>query len=507
MRFDVLAKACYFTSHAMPLHIPFDNSYARLPERFYAYCEPTNVRSPRLLALNTSLAELLGLDSGALAEPDGVAVLAGNQVPDGAASLALAYAGHQFGHFVPQLGDGRAILMGEVIGRDGKRRDLQWKGSGRTPYSRGGDGRAALGPVLREYVLSEAMQALGVPTTRALAALTTGEDVMREGRLPGAIVLRVAQSHLRVGTFQFFASRGDVEAVKLLADYAISRHYPEAADTAHPYRALLEGVIRRQATLVAAWVSLGFIHGVMNTDNTTISGETIDYGPCAFMDAFRSQAVFSAIDRNGRYAYGNQPHMAAWNLARLAETLLPLLGDSEGEAVAIAHAALENFGGVFETAHLEVMSSKLGLATAVEGDRELVHGLFGQLAEASADFTLAFRTLAEAATDTPDEAPFLALFGTARGVHEWLARWRSRLAMEALAPTERAAGMRAVNPLYIPRNHQVEAVIQAGLKGDFGPFATLNEVLARPFDEQPGRERFALAPTPEERVVQTFCGT
>lgn len=488
----------------MPLHIPLDNSYARLPARFFAPCQPTVVARPGLVRVNAPLAELLGIDPAALATEEGVAVLAGNRLPDGAEPIALAYAGHQFGHFVPQLGDGRAILMGEVVARDGKRRDLQWKGSGRTPFSRGGDGRAALGPVLREYVVSEAMHVLGVPTTRALAAVTTGESVMREGPLPGAILLRVASSHLRVGTFQYFASRGDAEAVKTLADYAIARHYPAAAETSQPYRALLEGVIERQAALVAGWVSLGFIHGVMNTDNTSISGETIDYGPCAFIDAFRPQAVFSAIDRNGRYAYGNQPHMAAWNLARLAETLLPLLGESEGEAIAVAHGLLENFGGQFESAHLEVMSSKLGLATAAEGDRELIHSLMGHMAEASADFTLTFRTLAGA---VEDEAPFREVLSAAPRIGEWLDRWRARLAVEPIATAERVAGMRAVNPLYIARNHQVEAVIQAGLRGDFGPFATLNEVLARPFDEQPGMERFALAPKSEERVLQTFCGT
>ena len=488
----------------MPLHIPLDNSYARLPARFFAPCQPTVVARPGLVRVNAPLAELLGIDPAALATEEGVAVLAGNRLPDGAEPIALAYAGHQFGHFVPQLGDGRAILMGEVVARDGKRRDLQWKGSGRTPFSRGGDGRAALGPVLREYVVSEAMHVLGVPTTRALAAVTTGESVMREGPLPGAILLRVASSHLRVGTFQYFASRGDAEAVKTLADYAIARHYPAAAETSQPYRALLEGVIERQAALVAGWVSLGFIHGVMNTDNTSISGETIDYGPCAFIDAFRPQAVFSAIDRNGRYAYGNQPHMAAWNLARLAETLLPLLGESEGEAIAVAHGLLENFGGQFESAHLEVMSSKLGLATAAEGDRELIHSLMGHMAEASADFTLTFRTLAGA---VEDEAPFREVLSAAPRIGEWLDRWRARLAVEPIATAERVAGMRAVNPLYIARNHQVEAVIQAGLRGDFGPFATLNEVLARPFDEQPEFESYAAHPPDWAREISVSCSS
>ena len=324
----------------------FDNTYARLPERFYVRLNPTPVAGPRLVRVNRELARMLGLDADALASPEGVEILAGNRVAEGSEPLAQAYAGHQFGHFVPQLGDGRAILLGEVMGRDGVRYDIQLKGSGPTPFSRGGDGRAALGPVLREYIVSEAMAALGVPTTRALAAVTTGEHVLREAPLPGAVLTRVAASHLRVGTFEYFAARRDIEATRMLADFAIARHYPEAADAKQPYRALLDGVIARQAQLIAQWMLLGFIHGVMNTDNTSISGETIDYGPCAFMEAYDPATVFSSIDRHGRYAYGNQPRAALWNLARLAEALLPVLvqeAGSEEAALASAEEALGSF--------------------------------------------------------------------------------------------------------------------------------------------------------------------
>ena len=320
----------------MPLRFPFDNSYTRLPARLFARLDPTPVAAPRLVRLNAGLAASLGLDPEELASPEGVEVLAGNSVPEGASPIALAYAGHQFGHFVPQLGDGRAILLGEIVGRDGLRRDIQLKGSGRTPFSRGADGRAALGPVLREYVISEAMAALGVPTTRALAAVTTGQQVRRETSLPGAVLTRVAASHIRVGTFQYIAAQGDTEALRRLADYVIARHYPEAATAEQPYRALLDAVVARQADLVARWLLIGFIHGVMNTDNTSISGETIDYGPCAFMDAYDPAKVFSSIDHLGRYAYGNQPNIAQWNLARLAETLLPLLAGDEAKALAAA---------------------------------------------------------------------------------------------------------------------------------------------------------------------------
>src|SRR4051812_22795353 len=372
--------------------IAFDNTYARLPDRFYARLDPTPVKAPRLIKVNAALAEALGLDPADI-DAD---VVAGNRIPEGALPIAEAYAGHQFGHFTPQLGDGRAILIGEVIGRDGVRRDLQWKGSGPTPFSRSGDGRAALGPVLREYLVSEAMHALGVPTTRTLAAATTGEYVFREEALPGAILIRVAASHIRVGTFQYFAARGDQEAVKLLADHAVARHYPEAAGAAHPYLAFFEGVVARQAALIPQWLQLGFIHGVMNTDNTAISGETIDYGPCAFLDAYDPGKVFSSIDHAGRYAYGNQPRIAQWNLARLAETLLPLFSADEKQAIEIAQGALAGFAPRFQAAYLDGLRAKCGLATAQEGDEALIQDLLQAMADDQADFTLTFRALADA---------------------------------------------------------------------------------------------------------------
>jgi uncharacterized protein YdiU (UPF0061 family) len=488
--------------------IPFDNTYARLPERFYARLDPTPVAAPRLVRLNTALAEQLGLDPGALRSPDGVAMLAGNRVPDGAEPIALAYAGHQFGNFVPQLGDGRANLLGEVVGRDGKRRDLQLKGSGPTPFSRRGDGRAALGPVLREYLLSEAMAALGVPTTRALAAVVSGEPVARETLLPGAVLTRVAASHMRVGTFQYFAAQEDREGVRILADYAIARHYPQAAGAANPYRALLDGVVARQADLVARWLLIGFIHGVMNTDNSSISGETIDYGPCAFMDAYDPATVFSSIDRQGRYAYGNQPRIAHWNLARLAETLLPLLADDGEQALASAHEALAGFGPRFEAAYLGGLRAKIGLLTEREGDKALVQDLLNIMAANSADFTLTFRGLCDAALGPAGDAAVRDLFIDPTAYEAWAARWRERLRDEPADEGTRRTAMREVNPAFIPRNHTVEAALNAAIeRDDFVPFEELLLVLSRPFDDQPGREHYAAPPAPEQRVHQTFCGT
>ncbi len=378
----------------------FDNSYARLPDRFFMRQRPVPVVAPRLVRLNGKLAQHLGLDPGGLATPPGVAFLAGNVVPAGGEPLAMAYAGHQFGSFVPQLGDGRAILLGEVIDRDGVRRDIQLKGAGRTPFSRSGDGRAALGPVLREYIVSEAMAALGIPTTRALAAVTTGETVWRETPLPGAVLTRVASSHVRVGTFQFFACRGDRDAVRSLADYVIARHYPEALDSEHRYRAFLDAVIRRQAELVARWLLVGFIHGVMNTDNTSIVGETIDYGPCAFMDAYHPQAVYSSIDTMGRYAYGSQPRIAHWNLARFAETILPLLAEDENAAIKAAHDAIAAFASRFETAYVAGVRSKLGLLQPRQDDLALAREFLDCMARNAADFTLTFRGLCDAAAES-----------------------------------------------------------------------------------------------------------
>jgi len=352
----------------MAVHLPFENTYARLPDRFYARVAPTPVRAPRLVRLNTELAVDLGLDPEWLAGHQRLEVLAGQRVPDAAEPIALAYAGHQFGHFVPQLGDGRAVLLGEIVDRHGVRRDVQLKGSGRTPFSRRGDGRAALGPVLREYVVSEAMNVLGIPTTRSLAAVMTGETVARETELPGAVLTRIATSHIRVGTFQFFAARRDLEGLRLLADHVIARHYPEAARADHCYLSLLELVTLRQADLIARWLLVGFIHGVMNTDNMSIAGETIDYGPCAFMDEYDPGKVFSSIDRQGRYAYGNQPQIATWNLARLAETLLPLIDEDQQKAVQQVENALEGFSSRFEANYADGMRKKLGLSTVEGGD-------------------------------------------------------------------------------------------------------------------------------------------
>ncbi len=495
----------------MPVRIPFDNTYARLPERFYVRLDPKPVAAPRLVRVNAALADMLGIDPDALASPEGVAILSGTRVPEGAEPIALAYAGHQFGQFVPRLGDGRAILLGEVVGRDGIRRDIQLKGSGRTPFSRGADGRAALGPVLREYIVSEAMAALGVPTTRALAAVTTGEPVYRETPLPGAVLTRVAASHIRVGTFQYFAARGDAEAVRLLADYTIARHYPEAAAAAHPYRALFAAVVARQAELVARWLLVGFIHGVMNTDNTSIAGETIDYGPCAFLDAFDPATVFSSIDTFGRYAYGNQPRIAQWNLARLAEALLPLLGEGEESAPAAvewAQDALAAFVPRFEAAWLGGLRRKIGLSTLREGDDELAADLLRCMAENGADFTLTFRRLCDAAAGPESDAGVRALFTDPAAYDAWAARWRARLLEEPGGPEACCTVMRAANPAFIPRNHLVEAALSAAVeREDLGPFEALLEVLSRPYEERPGLERYAAPPRPEERVLRTFCGT
>jgi serine/tyrosine/threonine adenylyltransferase len=486
---------------------PFDNSFARLPERFYARLPPTPVREPKLIKLNVELARDLNLDPAALASPEGVAVMAGNAVAEGSDPLAAAYAGHQFGNFVPQLGDGRAILLGEVIGRDGIRYDIQLKGAGPTPFSRRGDGRAALGPVLREYIVSEAMAALGVPTTRALAALSTGEVTMREEPLPGAIVVRVAQSHVRVGSFQYFAAHDDVEGVKILADYVIARHYPEAARAANPYRALLDSVIARQATLIAQWLCLGFIHGVMNTDNMTISGETIDYGPCAFMDAYHPATVFSSIDAQGRYAYGNQPRIAVWNLTRLAETLLPLIDANQDAAIKQAEEALGGFRPVFEKAYSDGLSRKLGLMTARDGDFDLANELLGLMAQHQADFTLTFRRLCDAAADAAQDEPVRELFVDPTAFDAWATKWRARLAEEGGDAAARRDAMRAANPMFIPRNHRVEEAIVAATAGDFAPFETLVKVLSRPYDDQPDFADYAKPPREDQMVQQTFCGT
>jgi serine/tyrosine/threonine adenylyltransferase len=433
----------------MTVHFPFQNTYAALPDGFFARVAPTPVTAPRLIKLNRPLAVRLGLDPDLLESPEGAEILAGKRLPDGAEPIAMAYAGHQFGYFVPQLGDGRAILLGEVIDIDGIRRDIQLKGSGPTPFSRRGDGRAALGPVLREYIVSEAMAALGIPTTRSLAVTVTGEHVMRETALPGAVLTRVASSHIRVGTFQYFAARGDTEGVKRLADHAIARHYPQAAEAERPYHTLLEGVITRQAELVARWLQVGFIHGVMNTDNTSISGETIDYGPCAFMDHYDPAAVFSSIDEQGRYAYANQPRIALWNLTRLAECLLPLFSDDKDKAIEQAQSVLAEFPAKFTAAYQSGLRQKIGLFTARDGDEALVQDLLDAMAKNKADFTLTFRGLSAAAEDAARDQDARTHFADPIAYDEWVARWRQRTGEEPQTPAERAGVMRAVNPATI----------------------------------------------------------
>jgi uncharacterized protein YdiU (UPF0061 family) len=469
----------------------FQNTYARLPDRFFARLPPTPVSAPRLVKLNRPLALELGLDPEELASPEGVAMMAGNSVVPGSEPIAQAYAGHQFGHFNPQLGDGRAILLGEIVDPQGRRRDLQLKGSGPTPFSRNGDGRAALGPVLREYIVSDAMHALGIPTTRALAAVVTGDPVYREAALPGAVLTRVASSHIRVGTFQFFAARGDLEGLRLLADHVIARHYPEAGD----YRGLYDAVIARQAALVAQWLCVGFIHGVMNTDNMSIAGETIDYGPCAFMDTYHPETVYSSIDRQGRYAFGKQPNIAGWNLARLGEALMPLFDADQDKALAMANESLGRFGELFGAAYLAGLRAKLGLSTAREEDAELVKGFLKLLMDRGLDYTLSFRRLGRGETPDDDDG--------------WTARYRARLALEPQDASTRKAAMDAVNPAYIPRNHRVEAALAAATdEGDFGPFEELLQVLARPFEERPDFAAYAEPASEEQqRSYRTFCGT
>lgn len=488
--------------------LPLENSYARLPERFYARLAPTQVRAPHLVKLNEGLARELGLDPDYLASLEGVEILAGNRVPSGSEPLAMAYAGHQFGGFVPQLGDGRAILLGEMIDRNGVRRDIQLKGSGPTPFSRRGDGRAALGPVLREYIIGEAMHVLGIPTTRALAAATTGEDVMRERALPGAVLTRVAASHIRVGTFQFFAVRRDAEGLKALTDYVIQRHYPDLAESGNRGAALLVRVIDKQAELIARWMLIGFIHGVMNTDNMAISGETIDYGPCAFMDTYDPATVYSSIDEHGRYAYGNQPVIGQWNLSRLAEALLPLIDEDREKAVDIAQEAINSYPAKFEAAFISGYRKKIGLFTAEDGDPALVKQLMDVMAANKADFTLTFRGLSEAAGDAAADAKVRVLFEDPAAFDGWATEWRARLAREGGDPSARAAAMKAVNPALIPRNHLVEEALNAAVNnGDLAPFEKLLGVLARPFDDQPDVPEYTLPPRPEQVVRATFCGT
>jgi serine/tyrosine/threonine adenylyltransferase len=485
----------------------FSNSYARLPEHFFARVDPTPVAKPQLIVLNRPLAQDLGLDVDAI---DGEAlgqIFGGNIIPPGAEPISMAYAGHQFGTFVPQLGDGRAILLGEVFDRCGVRRDIQLKGAGRTPFSRRGDGRAALGPVLREYLVSEAMHALGIAATRALAAVTTGERVFRDTPLPGAILTRVAASHIRVGTFQYFAAREDHEAVRRLSDYVLDRHYPDAKDAEQPYLALLEVVARRQAALVARWMQVGFVHGVMNTDNMAVSGETIDFGPCAFIEAYDPAAVFSSIDELGRYAFGNQARAAQWNIARFAETLLPLIDPDPERAIELAQAVIAAFPTWYESEWIVGMRSKLGLSFAQDGDVELIVGLLDAMEANQADFTLTFRRICDAAADEDDAGP-RALFADPGAYDRWAVLWRNRLRSEPDSPAQRAQAMCRVNPAVIPRNHRVQRALSAAVeREDFAPFFELLAVLSRPYEEQGAYREYAAPARSDERVLQTFCGT
>lgn len=490
----------------------FDNSYARLPERFFQAVYPEPVGAPVLIKFNAALAKKLGLDldpsdTGRLAQ-----IFSGNILPPGAEPLAMAYAGHQFGNFVPQLGDGRAILLGEVVDQEGVRRDIQLKGAGPTPFSRRGDGRAVLGPVLREYIISEGFAALGIPATRALAAVLTGEPVHREQVLPGAVFTRVAASHVRVGTFQFFAARQDNEALRTLADYVIERHYSELLGEEEVYLALLDAVAKRQAQLIARWLGVGFIHGVMNTDNMTISGESIDFGPCAFLDEYEPMKVFSSIDQNGRYAYRNQPGIGQWNIARLAECLLPLLDTDEEKAVEKANGVLKRFGEYFQADWIAVFRQKIGLSSEMEGDAELVQDLLTAMQEGRADFTLTFRRLTDLASASQGqaqldaEARFLEGFVPWEKAENWLPRWRERLAHEGTGH-DAASLMRGVNPAIIPRNHRIEESIRAAMDGDLKPFERLLEALAEPYADKAEFDEYRQAPLDEQKVKMTFCGT
>jgi uncharacterized protein YdiU (UPF0061 family) len=489
--------------------LAFDNSYARLPERFYDRQLPTAVSAPGLIRVNSGLADAMGVDPGWLASPEGIASIAGNRIPPGAEPIATAYAGHQFGHWNPQLGDGRAILLGELVARDGRRYDLQLKGSGRTRYSRGGDGRAPIGPVLREYIVSESMAVFGVPTTRALAAVTTGERVMRKRVEPGAILARVASSHIRIGTCQFFASRNDIEGLRALIDHVIWRHYPAAAEAAIPALAMLQNVVNRQASLIAMWQHLGFIHGVMNTDNMLLSGETIDYGPCAFIDDYHPDMVFSSIDHGGRYAFSNQPGIAYWNLGALAQALLPILSDDPEQAVAMAEHAVAAFVPQYQQAYRAGMARKIGLGEYRDEDESLIDDLLSTMASQGTDFTLAFRRLTELASpQRTDDDVISHFFELGPAFEPWLQRWRQRLSDDAMPPARRRDLMSAHNPVFIPRNHLIEEVIEAALEdGNLEPFHQLVDVLADPYEYRGEKRHYALPPREEQRVRQTFCGT
>lgn len=483
----------------------FDNTYARELEELVVAWQPDEVPAPSLVVMNGELAEELGIDIESLEGAVGASILSGNTLPDGATPVAMVYAGHQFGGYSPRLGDGRAVLLGEVVDRQGRRHDLHLKGSGRTPLSRGGDGKATIGPMLREFVIAEAMHALGVPTTRALAVAVTGEEIARNGMEPGAVLTRVASSHLRVGTFEYSARAGDDDAFKKLVDYSIDRHYPRVRDTDQPYMAFFEAVLENQAALIAKWMLLGFIHGVMNTDNVTISGQGIDYGPCAFMDRYDPATVFSSIDHGGRYAYGNQPRITTWNLARLAETLVSLVDDDFEVAAQALTTALNGFDDRYRSHWVAGMRDKLGIVADEAGDGDFFDELLSLMQTSQLDYTSTFRALADSLRT--DGAP--SVFGAENLIGaQWVKRWRARLDTQGIELAQVADAMDAVNPVYIPRNHLVEEALAAATDGDLKPFEQLLEVVTDPFVERDGLERFA-QPAPEgfERGFKTFCGT
>lgn len=488
------------------MHTPnVHHSLADLGLPYSQPCLPTAVSAPQWLAFNTALAEQLKLPEQYWVTDAGLALFSGNALPDWVKPVAHAYAGHQFGHFVPQLGDGRALLLAELTDCHGQLYDLQLKGAGQTPFSRRGDGRAPLGPVLREYLVSEAMHALGVPTTRALAAVLSGDWLQRETAEPGAIICRVAKSHIRIGSFQYLAAHADAAQRKTFADYVIQRHYPDCAQAANPYLALLTAVVTAQATLIAKWMSLGFIHGVMNTDNMSIAGETIDYGPCAFMDSFNPAQVYSFIDRNGRYAWGNQPKMASWNLARFAETLLPVIHDDSEQAVALATEALAQFNLVNDTEFRQLLGNKLGIDDATTEDEPLIRDYLNLMVQHSADFTLAFRLLSQSITNPALGAA--ALYNNSADWQQWAIRWQQRLAQQNGTAAAIQSKMDAVNPAVIARNHQVARAIElATTEGDLTLFNRLQQALTTPFTLKENAD-LALPPTAEQCISNTFCGT
>ncbi len=477
----------------------FQNTYINLPQKFYSRAKPVFVSAPEMVILNTDLVQSMGLDFSSLNEHEQAALFAGNTLPEGADSIAQAYAGHQFGHFTV-LGDGRAHVLGEHITPDAKRLDIQFKGSGRTPYSRRSDGRAALGPMLREYIISEAMHALGVPTTRSLAVVTTGETLLREAQVQGAILTRVADSHIRVGTFEFAAAQQDQSLVEALLEYTINRHFPSLKEVDHKAISFLQSVMERQAVLIVHWMRIGFIHGVMNTDNMALSGETIDYGPCAFMDAFDPHTVFSSIDHMGRYNYGNQPLIAQWNIARLAETLLPLIDPDMDKAVTIAEETVNSFSALYQKKWLAMMRAKIGLFEGQEGDEKLISDLLDWMQKHHADYTNSFRDISQ------DTKPSGKIYET-KIFEGWYARWQARLKQNKKPFKSSLCLMNSMNPFVVPRNHKVEEVLAAVAAGDLKPFHNLLSALKDPYKTHEYLKHYQSPPDPSERVYQTFCGT